>query len=216
MHAPSQHELVPLQLDAHIRLLPGQSQFIYIHSFFPGNEAIVCTCRSWNSNSHLSIQCGSVHTTNTAAFSTTVMLNNRRAQYSHKSFFRQIDYNAVYPLWSLTTRYCFGPHFHTMIIAMLSCQKQSTSPMSILPHDILLYILSMCPWDWVNDTIPSTQQNQQTQSDDYFLQPGDYIEDYERENQDMSDNSDQSYESYMEERYEWFQRENRFSRFHRY
>ena len=120
-HAPSQHELVPLQLDAPIRLLSGQTQLIYIHSSSPGNVAIVCSSLSWNGDSHLSLPCGSVHVANTAAFGTTIVWSWKEAQKSHQSFFGQIDYDAVYPLWSPTTRNHFGPHFNAMINALLSC-----------------------------------------------------------------------------------------------
>ena len=209
-HAPSQHELVPLQLDAPIQLLPGQTRLIYIHSSSPGNEAIVCSSRSWNGGSYLSLPRGSVHAANTAAFGTTIVWSWKEAQKSHQSFFGQIDYDAVHLLWSPTTRHHFGPNFHAMINALLSCQQQFTNPISILPNDILYYILSMCPWDWVNDKIPSMQQYQQTQSYVDLTQPGEYNEGYESDYRYMNEDSDESYELYDMDEMDY--RYNRYSR----
>lgn len=45
-----------------------------------------------------------------------------------------------------------GTAFRKAVLAMLTCQRRCTSPVSLLPDECVYYIMNMCRWDWFGDT----------------------------------------------------------------
>ena len=165
-HASSQDDLVPLLFNSPIQLLPGQTRLIYIHSSLFSGEGIVCgnssdACK----DSLLSTLSGKAHDTFTGPFG--IMPHRVRAiSWTNKRyFFGEMDYTAVHWLWSPSTRQLFGSQFQAMVTTLILCHHQEfnksknlckgerlhfTNLLSTLPDDIIMYILSMCSWDWAN------------------------------------------------------------------
>jgi len=57
----------------------------------------------------------------------------------------------VYRLWNPQEFKNFGAKFKTATRTLFCCQRKVESPMSLLPDDVIFYILNMCRWDWFGD-----------------------------------------------------------------
>ena len=63
----------------------------------------------------------------------------------------QLNYGVLYKLWNPERHNLFGTNFHKAAEGVLSLQRRSESPMSLLPDECVYYILNMCRWDWFDD-----------------------------------------------------------------
>ena len=74
--------------------------------------------------------------------------NGRR---DRREFVGQLNYGVLYKLWNPERHNLFGTNFHKAAEGVLSLQRRSESPMSLLPDECVYYILNMCRWDWFDD-----------------------------------------------------------------
>ena len=153
-HRASPSTFVTLNIDP-VRLYPGETKALYVHSTLPGDQSIVYDnrhhTRTYDDNL-VSVLTGRAHVS-CEVFGTTPIWGWGNPWRDDREFVGRLDYGAVYQLWNPTsTVKCFGTHFQRMVVSLFLCQRRWESPVSMLPDDVIFYILNMCRWDWANDT----------------------------------------------------------------
>jgi hypothetical protein len=148
-HQPSFRQYTPLEISP-ISLKPGESCDIYIHSSLNSDRAIVydnahklCTF----SDDVVHVSAGRAHLS-TTPFGTRNVWGYSGAWRDNRAFVGQIQYGVVYKLWNPQIHKDFGNAFDQMVMTLLLCQRQTESPISMLPDDCLYYILNMCGYSW--------------------------------------------------------------------
>lgn len=154
-HGPSFHHYVELDLRAHpIKLLPGQTRAIYVHSTLPGDEAIVYDNRKDRrtyDDALVSILTGRAHVS-TSPFGVNPIWGWGNPWRDQREFVGRLEYGAVYRLWNPQEHLTFGTKFQNVARTLFLCQRRWESPWSRLPDECIFYILNMCRWDWANDS----------------------------------------------------------------
>lgn len=154
-HGPSFREYVQLDLRENpIKLSPGQTRAIYIHSTSPGDEAIVYDNRHSKrtyDDSLISILTGRAHVS-TTPFGNNPIWGWGNSWRDNRFFVGRLEYGAVYRLWSPLEFLKFGHGFQQAARTLFLCQRRWESPISKLPDECIFYILNMCKWDWFADT----------------------------------------------------------------
>mmetsp|Transcript_81307 Transcript_81307/g.227986 ORF Transcript_81307/g.227986 Transcript_81307/m.227986 type:complete len:460 (-) Transcript_81307:47-1426(-) len=162
-HAASRHDYKELELDAPIRLVPGQTRVIYIHSTLPGDEAIVYDNSYYGATSKryeddkLSIMTGRAHVSNDV-FGQEPIWGWGNAWRDRREFVGRLNYGTVYKLWNPQVQPKFGGNFQDGARALFLCQRRWESPWSRLPDECIFYILNMCRWDWFHDDSDTMKQ----------------------------------------------------------
>jgi len=64
----------------------------------------------------------------------------------------RISYGIVYKLWNPQEYFNFGSKFQSRTKIMFACQRRLECPISMLPDDVIFYVLNMCRWDWFDDS----------------------------------------------------------------
>jgi hypothetical protein len=159
-HRASPTTFVTLNIEP-IRLHPGETKALYVHSTLPGDQSIVYDdrhrARTYDDNL-VSVLTGRAHVS-CEAFGTTPIWGWGNPWRDDREFVGRLDYGAVYKLWNPTsTVKAFGSNFGQMVVSLLSCQRRWESPVSLLPDDVIFYILNMCRWDWANDTAATMKE----------------------------------------------------------
>lgn len=155
-HGASKNEYVELVLNQPIRLKPGETRALYIHSTLQGDEAIVYDNSYYGNNSKrfeddkLAILSGRAHVS-TRVFGQEPIWGWGNAWRDRREFVGRLSYGTVYKLWNPEVHPKFGGNFQDGARALLLCQRHWESPWSILPDECVYYILNMCRWDWFND-----------------------------------------------------------------
>ncbi|KAG7364458.1 hypothetical protein IV203_037660 [Nitzschia inconspicua] len=155
-HSASRREYVELVLDQPIRIKPGETRVLYIHSTLPGDEAIVYDNSYYGTSSKrleddkLAIMTGRAHVS-TRVFGQEPIWGWGNAWRDRREFVGRLSYGTVYKLWNPEVHPKFGGRFQDGARALLMCQRHCESPWSILPDECVYYILNMCRWDWFND-----------------------------------------------------------------
>ena len=158
-HPPSRTEYAELVLRDPIRLVPGQTRVIYIHSTLPGDEAIVYDNSSFhNHNAHskryeddkLYIQSGRAHVS-PQVFGQEPIWGWGNAWRDRREFVGRLNYGTVYKLWSPRLQPKFGGNFQEGARTLFLCQRRWESPLSMLSDECIFYILNMCPWHHFDD-----------------------------------------------------------------
>ena len=149
-------EYKTLELDTPIKMKPGETKVIYIHSTLPGDEAIVYdnsyyggTTRRYNDDK-LAILTGRAHVS-TQVFGQEPIWGWGNAWRDRREFVGRLEYGAVYKLWNPQMQPKFGSNFQDGARALFMCQRRWESPWSLLPDECIFYILNMCRWDWFKD-----------------------------------------------------------------
>ena len=154
-HGPSFREYVRLDLRANpIKLMPGQTRAIYIHSTLPGDEAIVYDNRKDRrtyDDALVSILTGRAHVS-TTPFGSNPIWGWGNPWRDQREFVGRLEYGAVYRLWNPQEFLNFGEKFQQVARTLFLCQRRWESPLSRLPDECIFYILNMCRWDWANDS----------------------------------------------------------------
>lgn len=144
-----------------IILRPGQIKGIYIHSSLSRDDAIVYDNRrniKTHDDSFITIFSGRAHVS-PKAFGSVPIWGWGNAWRDNREFVGKLSYGIIYQLWNPREYYYFGTQFQYMTRSLFACQRRLESPMSILPDECIFYILSMCKWDWMDDTIQSICQD---------------------------------------------------------
>lgn len=154
-HGASFHDYVELDLRKNpIKLVPGQTRAIYIHSTLPGDEAIVYDnrhSRRTYDDALLSILTGRAHVS-TRAFGTNPIWGWGNPWRDNREFVGRLEYGAVYRLWNPNEFLNFGDKFQNAARTLFLCQRRWESQLSRLPDECIFYILNMCRWDWFKET----------------------------------------------------------------
>jgi hypothetical protein len=155
-HAASRYDYKELMLESPIRLVPGETRVIYIHSTLPGDEAIVYDNSHYGQTSKryeddkLAIMSGRAHVSNDV-FGQEPIWGWGNAWRDRREFVGRLNYGTVYKLWNPQVQPKFGGNFQDGARALFLCQRRWESPMSRLPDECIYYILNMCRWDWFHD-----------------------------------------------------------------
>jgi len=160
-HSASRHKYKELELDQPIRLVPGETRVIYVHSTLPGDEAIVYDDSSYYAQSAKRFEDGKILImTGRAHVSCEVFGENPiwgwgNAWRDRREFVGRLNYGTVYKLWNPKEQPKFGGNFQDGARTLVLCQRRWESPMSRLPDECIYYILNLCRWDWFNDDVNS-------------------------------------------------------------
>jgi hypothetical protein len=155
-HGASRYEYKELELDQPIRLLPGETRVIYVHSTLPGDEAIVYDNSYYGQStkryedSKILIMSGRAHVSNDV-FGQEPIWGWGNAWRDRREFVGRLNYGTVYKLWNPQVQPKFGRNFQDGARALFLCQRRWESPMSMLPDECIFYILNICRWDWFHD-----------------------------------------------------------------
>ena len=162
-HGPSRYEYKELELDEPIRLTPGETRVIYIHSTLPGDEAIVYDNSYYGQSTKryedgkILIMSGRAHVSNDV-FGQEPIWGWGNAWRDRREFVGRLNYGTVYKLWNPQVQPKFGGNFQDGARALFLCQRRWESPMSKLPDECIFYILNICRWDWFNDDVESMRR----------------------------------------------------------
>jgi hypothetical protein len=162
-HACSRHVYKELVLDTPIKLRPGETKVLYIHSTLPGDEAIVYDNSYYGMSSKryeddkLAILTGRAHVS-TQVFGQEPIWGWGNAWRDRREFVGRLEYGAVYKLWNPHMQPKFGNHFQDGARLLFMCQRRWESPWSLLPDECIFYILNMCRWDWFDDDSETMRQ----------------------------------------------------------
>ncbi|CAJ1330897.1 unnamed protein product [Effrenium voratum] len=169
-HPPSNENYQALELRSEIRLQPGESCGLYVHSKLPGDDALVyvphCfhgtarrrSCRYDNQRSHVSheddvfkVLPGQAHLSNRPF--------GRHGMWGfpwrdRREFVGRISYGVNYRLWNpvLDVHLRFPRSFRQAVWTILLCARKPESPLYWLHDEVLFYILNMCKYDWFSES----------------------------------------------------------------
>ena len=62
----------------------------------------------------------------------------------NRQFVGRLSYGARYLMWTPQDNVKYPSPFQQMVLTLLMCNRRAQSPLSIIPHECLLYILNMC------------------------------------------------------------------------
>jgi hypothetical protein len=154
--AASRRTYKELVLDKPIKLRPGETKVIYIHSTLPSDEAIVydnsyygMTAKRYEDD-NLAILTGRAHVS-THVFGQEPIWGWGNAWRDRREFVGRLDYGTVYKLWQPVLQRKFGSNFQDCARCLSLCQRRWESPISMLPDECIYFILNMCRWDWFDD-----------------------------------------------------------------
>mmetsp|Transcript_60054 Transcript_60054/g.147619 ORF Transcript_60054/g.147619 Transcript_60054/m.147619 type:complete len:500 (-) Transcript_60054:5753-7252(-) len=149
-------EYKELVFDEPVRLKPGETRVLYIHSTREADDAIVYdnsyygdTTRRYEDDKLLLLS-GRAHVS-PIVFGQNPIWGWGNAWRDRREFVGQVAYGTVYKLWNPDTSLKFGEKFRSGCRALFLCQRRVESPMSILPDECLFYVLNMLRWDWFDD-----------------------------------------------------------------
>jgi len=139
-----------------IYLDPGQVRGVYIHSSLSGDQSIVYDNYMPNVKAEipedlfLRLGPAMAHLSKTP-FANLTNWGYGDAWRRNRKFVGKINYEVTYPLWNPNQHLSFGSNFQNLAMLLFACQRRFESPLSRLPEECILYILSMCKWDWASD-----------------------------------------------------------------
>jgi hypothetical protein len=158
-HTPSRQHYQKLELTQPIRLAPGESCGLYVHSKLPGDDAIVYDNqreRVTYEDKVFRVLPGMAHLSN-RPFGRHGMWGFPWRQ--QREFVGNISYGVGYVLWNPVreVHIWFPEEFRAAARLLLLCARRQTSPMHSLQDEVVYYILNMCRHDWF-----STEQSRQS------------------------------------------------------
>ena len=162
-HERSCREYKQLVLENPIKLKPGETRVIYIHSTLPGDRAIVYDNSYYGMESNryeddkLLIMTGRAHVS-TEVFGQEPIWGWGNAWRDRREFVGRLEYGTVYKLWNPQVQPKFGGKFQDGARSLFMCQRRWESPWSLLPDECIFFILNMCRWDWFDDDFESMKQ----------------------------------------------------------
>lgn len=159
-HPPSYEKYTPLRLRAPIRLLPGESCGLYVHSKLPGDDALVYDnqrAQVTHEDAVFRVLPGKAHLSNRPF--------GRQGMWGfpwrdRREFVGRICYGVRYVLWNPVTEIHqrFPPGFKQAVWTILLCARKPESPFYWLHDEVLFYIFNLCKYDWFNCSTPKRLQ----------------------------------------------------------
>ncbi|CAE8710395.1 unnamed protein product [Polarella glacialis] len=151
----STHELQELSLDPPLRLKPGASVGIYVHSSSEGEggapESVVYNNQRFNvthDDPFIRLLPGMAHT-GSEPFSRSGFWG--QAWRSHREFVGRLSYGVKWLLWNPEIHSQFPASFRENVRLLLLIHQRPESSFSTLPFEAVLHLLNMCRWDWFQE-----------------------------------------------------------------
>ena len=152
-HQPSRDELRPMHLQHPVRLAPGSSCGLYVHSQLVGDDQIVYDNlrypRHGRSDRFLEISPGMAHLCPTP-FSSELTNGVRRLRLlpwrSQREFVGRLTYGIRWLMWNPDVHAQLPATFQRLVKVVLMCARRPESPLFLLNADQVMYILNKCSW----------------------------------------------------------------------
>jgi len=152
-HQPSRDQLMPMHLQHPLRLAPGSSCGMYIHSQLVGDDQIVYDNlrhpRRGRSDCFLDIMPGLAHLCPTP-FSSELTNGVRRLRIqpwrTQREFVGRLTYGIRWLMWNPDVHTRMPVTFQRLVKIVLMCARRPESPMFLLNTDQVMYILNKCNW----------------------------------------------------------------------
>jgi len=153
--APSPHQLQPIALDVPLRMRPGETVGIYVHSRLVRDTAIVYAdqrCAVTHEDRRLQILPGLAHLSHVPFCSDGLPgapLLHPQGWRQGREFVGRIAYSVKYFLWRPSCRIhrLFPWKFRRTVVTLLMAQRRPGSPLCLVPAEALFYVLNLCRWD---------------------------------------------------------------------
>jgi hypothetical protein len=167
------NKLVEIPLSPPIRIAPGQSFGIYIHSELPNDTAIVYdNLRSGTGvtydDSFIKIHPGIAHTSNVAFAQTNVWGGN--AWRPSREFVGSVRYGIKFLMWTPVVHERFSDEFRTGVFTLICSQnvlgKQKGVNLGKLPIEVVMKIVNMLPHDWFSVSTKEEGDEENSDFDD--------------------------------------------------
>jgi hypothetical protein len=154
VHEPSREALVELKFTAPMRLKPGESCGIYVHSALPGDEAIVYD----NKRAALTYQDRCFKVLPGLAHLSNRPFGKRgfwgRPWRQQREFVGRVGYGVRWRMWSPSNHLSFPPAFQQTVKTMIMASRRPESLMYLLQDELVLFIRNPCWWDDWGDAMP--------------------------------------------------------------
>ena len=152
-HQPSREQLQPMHLQHPLRLAPGSSCGLYIHSQLVGDDQIVYDNlrqpRHGRRDRFLEFSPALAHLCPTP-FSSELTNGVRRLRLlpwrSQREFVGRMTYGIRWLMWSPEVHARLPVTFQRLVKVVLMCARRPESPMFLLNADQVMYILNKCSW----------------------------------------------------------------------
>jgi hypothetical protein len=152
-HQPSRQHLQPLRLQHPLRLAPGNSCGVYIHSQRVGDDQIVYDNlrqpRRRRRDRFLEFSPALAHLCPTP-FSSELTNGMRQLRLlpwrSQREFVGRITYGVRWLMWNPEFHSRLPVTFQRLVKIVLMCAKRPESPFFLLNADQVMYILNKCSW----------------------------------------------------------------------
>eukprot|EP00667_Euglena_gracilis_P004950 EG_transcript_4983 len=146
----SMDTLQELVLTSPLRLCPGDTYGVYVHSALPGDRGLVYDnqrSKVTHSDAYLQILPGLAHVS-FKPFGRDGPWRQGRAWRAHRQFVGRVSYGVRWKLWTPETHLWFPVGFRRLTHCLVWAAAQPGCTLQPLPLDVLLYILNLCRWDW--------------------------------------------------------------------
>jgi len=157
-HPPSR-EMTELVLDPPLRLRPGESLGLYVHSALPGDEAIVYD----NQRNHTTYRDRVFKVLPGLAHLSNRPFGKRgfwgRPWRTNREFVGKVLYGVRWRMWSPNSHHDFPVGFKEAVMTMLmGCRHRPDSLLYLLQDEIVFFIMNKCMWDcWGDEVRRATQ-----------------------------------------------------------
>ena len=152
-HPPSR-EMTELVLDPPLRLRPGESLGLYVHSALPGDEAIVYD----NQRNHTTYRDRVFKVLPGLAHLSNRPFGKRgfwgRPWRTNREFVGKVLYGVRWRMWSPNSHHDFPVGFKEAVMTMLmGCRHRPDSLLYLLQDEIVFFIMNKCMWDCWGDEV---------------------------------------------------------------
>lgn len=157
--APSFQEFVEMGIHPPIRLAPGMSLGIYVHSQRRDDRGLVYD----EQKSHITYENEYIRLYPGLAHISSIPFDPvgpwRHAYRDRREFVGRFTYGVKQLLWHPNHHFKFSPTFRNSVMTMVTAQYRKGNLLRKLPHMVLFYILNMLPWDWFGEELGPVDRN---------------------------------------------------------
>jgi len=147
-HEPSPEELKEMKLSPPVKVQPGKTVGIYVHSLERGDQSIVYNNKHHEvtvEDHHFKLLPGRAHVSN-IPFRESCPWGY--AWREDREFVGRLQYAVKWKLWKPSNHVAFPRVFRNMVRTLQLCHRRKACILSKLPESILFYIINFCSWDW--------------------------------------------------------------------
>ena len=159
---PSPHQLRELVLDVPIRLVPGQTCGLYVHSAEPSDEGLVYNNQRFqytHDGTFLRIHPGIAHTSQ-VPFSANQAWG--AAWRERREFVGSVRFGTKLVMWTPDAHFMFPPSYRRAVFTVLAAQRRPESgKLGRVPAAVIYKVFNMCRWDWFPEAVESAQREQE-------------------------------------------------------